>query len=240
MENLKTKLSEQEQEELRDELLDDLDEQIFSTFEDESSESHRMGTSSLLRFDIMFPYADLMTLLLVFFVFFFIISDFNKAQKIIEHNEKAISETKLDSLLKLNEQVITIPGEILFKSGKADLSWESKTVLAKVAQEIKNRIGNDPSWQIRIEGHTDNVPIVNGKYGSNWELSTARALRIVKFFMVNNYFPPDQLQAMGYGEFKPIVPNDTPAHREKNRRVEIKLWKRHNYQPIKNVATEQK
>ncbi|OQX72084.1 MAG: hypothetical protein B6D62_00070 [Candidatus Cloacimonas sp. 4484_275] len=222
----------------RDELLDDLDEELFVSLEDESSESRRMGTSTHLRFDVMLPYADLMTLLLVFFVFFFIISDFNKAKKIIEHNEKTISETKLDSLLKLNEQVITIPGEILFESGKADLNWESKKVLAKVAQEIKNKIGDDPAWQIRIEGHTDNVPIINGKYSSNWELSTARALRIVKFFMVNNYFPPDQLQAMGYGEFKPIVPNDTPENRKKNRRVEIKLWKKFNSRS--NTLPEQK
>jgi chemotaxis protein MotB len=169
-----------------------------------------------------------MTLLLVFFVFFFIINDFETGQMILKQNEELIESARLDSLLKLNEQTITIPGEVLFDSGYADLKQTSKRTLAKIADTIKQRIGNDSDWQIRIEGHTDNVPISAGKYASNWELSTARALIIVKFFMENNFFPPDQMQAMGYGEFKPLVDNDSSDNKMKNRRVEIKLSKKHN------------
>jgi len=178
--------------------------------------------------DIMTPYGDLMTLLLVFFVFFFILSDIDKSQRIIEQNAKLSEEhAKIDSLLDLNETVITIPGEILFSSGQAELRWQSLRALAQVAENIKREIGDEEGWQIRIEGHTDNVPISTVKYESNWDLSMARALSIVKFFVENDFFPPDQLQAMGYGEFKPIAPNDTDENKRKNRRVEIRLTRKY-------------
>ena len=178
--------------------------------------------------DIMTPYGDLMTLLLVFFVFFFILSGIQKSQRIIEQNAKLSEEqAKVDSLLDLNETVITIPGEILFSSGKAELRWQSLRALAQVAENIKREIGDEEGWQIRIEGHTDNVPISTVKYESNWDLSMARALSIVKFFVENDFFPPDQLQAMGYGEFKPIAPNDTDENKRKNRRVEIRLTRKY-------------
>ena len=205
----------------------DYDDEYFKAIEQEVAEGRNLDTSQHLKLDIMLPFADLMTLLLVFFVFFFIINDFEKGQEILKQNEQIIENSRLDSLLKLNEEVITIPGEVLFDSGKAELMQTSKRTLAKIAENIKKRIGNDDSWQIRIEGHTDNVPILNGKYASNWDLSTARALIIVKFFMENNFFPPDQMQAMGYGEFRPLVPNDTVENKRKNRRVEIRLSKKH-------------
>jgi chemotaxis protein MotB len=182
--------------------------------------------------DVMVPFADMMALLLVFFVFFYVITDFEKNkriveqnQMIIEQNEKLTELAKLDSLLDFNEQVITIPGEVLFNTGEALLKWEALRTLAQVARNIQNRINNEPGWQIRIEGHTDNVPIISGPYASNWELSSARALNVVKFFMDNHFFPPEQMQAMGYGEFKPLVPNDNIKNRKKNRRVEIRLIK---------------
>lgn len=171
--------------------------------------------------DVMVPYADLMTLLLVFFVFFFIIS--NVASKPEEEKQKKEESALQDTLSGANEKVIVIPSEILFESGKAELKWEALRALADVATEIQDKIGNEKNWQIRVEGHTDNVPIHNRKFSSNWDLSTARALSVVKFFMVHHYFKPDQLQAMGYGEFRPIAPNDTPANKRKNRRVEIRL-----------------
>lgn len=178
--------------------------------------------------DMMTPYGDLMTLLLVFFVFFFILSDIEKSQRIIEQNAKITEEqAKIDSLLDLNETVITIPGEILFDSGKAELRWQSLRALAQVAENIKREINQEEGWQIRIEGHTDNVPIRTAKYESNWDLSMARALSIVKFFVENDFFPPDQLQAMGYGEFKPIEPNNSPENKKKNRRVEIRLTRKY-------------
>ena len=182
------------------------------------------------------PYADMMTLLLVFFIFFFMLRDVELGWKVlakkntekIQKDEIIVQKAIIDTLSKLNERVINIPGYILFDSGKAELKWNAQTFLAKVADHIKEIIKNDPNWQIRIEGHTDNIPIHNSKFASNWELSTARALSIVKFFIRNGYFKPDQMQIMGYGEFKPVVPNDTPSHRQMNRRVEIILYKNYH------------
>ncbi len=180
------------------------------------------------------PYADMMTLLLIFFVFYFVIGDTETGWKTIAEEQKKqleAAQTIVDSLENkldgdINEKVISVPGEILFESGEAELRWLSHDTLMKIAIEIKNVIKDDDNWQIRIEGHTDNVPIANNKYASNWELSTARALSIVKFFIRNGYFTADQLQIMGYGEFKPLVANDSEENRYKNRRVEIKISQR--------------
>jgi len=188
-------------------------------------EMHQRGTEKKLDenvLDTMIPYADLMTLLLVFFVFFFIISDYEKSRMIIESQE-ITEKINVDAMFDLNEKTITIPSEILFDTGKSELKWRAKTALSDIANNIKDVIVGETNWQVRIEGHTDNVPIFTKQFASNWELSTARALSVVKFFIDNNYFLPDQLQAMGYGEFKPLVPNTTAEHRKKNRRVEIKL-----------------
>ncbi len=200
----------------------------LSRIEDLSDETNE--NQNLL--DVMVPYADLMTLLLVFFVFFYITTDYEKNRKIIEQNQQIVEQNerlmelaKLDSLLDVNEQIITIPGEVLFGAGDALLKWESLRTLAQVARNIQGKINGEPGWQVRVEGHTDNIPILSGNYASNWELSSARALNVVRFFMDNNFFPPEQMQAMGYGEFKPLVPNDSNNNRKKNRRVEIRLIK---------------
>ncbi|MBT4332630.1 MAG: flagellar motor protein MotB [Candidatus Cloacimonetes bacterium] len=208
-------------------LYQSVDEELIFDDLGETDESRKVGASGNLSFDVMLPYADLMSLLLVFFVFFFIISDFKKGQAIAEKNELIVQKARLDSLLKRNEEVITIPSEILFQSGKAELDINAKVGLEKVGHKIAGMISDGDTWDIRIEGHTDDVPIISGKYASNWELSTARAVRIVKFFMENQFFPPDQMQAMGYGEFKPIAPNDTIENRTLNRRVEIKVSKKY-------------
>ncbi len=183
-------------------------------------------------YSALVPYADMMTLLLIFFVFYFVIGDTETGWKAIAEIQKkklnnniqseSIAETEMYEG-DISEKVISIPGNILFESGEANLRWLSQDTLIKIAMDIKKIVKDDDSWQIRIEGHTDNVPIANNKYASNWELSTARALSIVKFFIRNGYFTADQLQIMGYGEFKPLVPNDTEENRNRNRRVEIKI-----------------
>jgi len=205
-----------------------IDLSYIDDMEDEIAESENL-------LDVYTPYADLMTLLLVFFVFFSLASRWEVAQQITEKNELIVSQNeaiiekaKLDSLYNRNQQLITIPVGILFESGQADLKWNSKPALALIIDEIKQKIGDEPGWQVRVEGHTDNVPILSKKYDSNWELSTARALSIVKFMIENQYFPPEQLQAMGYGEFKPVAENDTKENQARNRRVEIRLSKSYN------------
>ncbi|MEK7678853.1 MAG: OmpA family protein, partial [Deltaproteobacteria bacterium] len=93
----------------------------------------------------------------------------------------------------------------------------------RVIDEIAAALKELPS-NIRIEGHTDNVPVSADKYPSNWDLSTARSLKILKDLIDKAGFEPRRLAAIGYGEYRPIASNDTPEGRAKNRRVDILIY----------------
>ena len=104
---------------------------------------------------------------------------------------------------------------VLFVKGKADLLEQSTDVLKKTGDILIN-VDNP----IRIEGHTDNLAINTVRYPSNWELSTARATNVLRIF-ISQGMDPKRLSAVGYGEYHPIVPNDSENNRKKNRRVDI-------------------
>ncbi len=114
--------------------------------------------------------------------------------------------------------VIRLSGSYLFDSGRAELKPNSMGVLDAIALELK-LLPND----IRVDGHTDSTPIDSPRYPTNWELSTARALAITRYFTETSGVESTRLMAAGFGEFRPIVPNDTRDHRAQNRRVEIHL-----------------
>jgi chemotaxis protein MotB len=114
--------------------------------------------------------------------------------------------------------VIELKEAILFESGNAEVSVAAFPVLDKVAEVIRQF--PDP---VLVEGHTDNVPISTGRYPSNWELSTARAVGVVKYFVERTAISPQRFGAAGYGASRPLVGNDTPDDRAQNRRVEIVL-----------------
>lgn len=103
-----------------------------------------------------------------------------------------------------------------FDSGSAQLRPSSEAAVRRIAGVLAAQPNN-----IRIEGHTDNVPIHNGRFASNWELSTARATEMVKLFVTQYGFPPARLSAGGYAEFHPAAPNKTDEGRAQNRRVDI-------------------
>lgn len=111
---------------------------------------------------------------------------------------------------------ISMPDTVLFDAGSSEIKQQALATLTKIAQSLK-----DTNNQIRIEGHTDNQPINTEKFPSNWELSTARATSVVRFFINNLKFSPDKLSAAGYGEFKPKSTNTTTEGRQANRRVDI-------------------
>ncbi len=114
--------------------------------------------------------------------------------------------------------VIHFTDRVLFDTGKAELKPEAVHVLEALAAELKQL-----PHAIRVEGHTDNVPIHNPIYPSNWELSTARASRVVRFFIDVGGIDPARLSAVGYGEYRPIATNETPEGRARNRRVDVVL-----------------
>lgn len=113
---------------------------------------------------------------------------------------------------------LSFEDQILFDFGKAVINPEGFSFLNKIATEIKKL-----TYAVRIEGHTDNVPIHTKRFPSNWELSIARAVSVVKYFVEVNQVDPKRLSAVGYGKLRPVAPNDTPSNRAKNRRVEIIL-----------------
>ncbi len=116
--------------------------------------------------------------------------------------------------------ILRIPDEALFEPGQAEIRSNFFETLTKTGSVL-----HDLSNQIQVEGHTDNVPIKTALYPSNWELSTARATAIVRYFIEKGRMPPQKFAVAGYSEYHPLVPNDTPAGRAKNRRVDIVVVK---------------
>lgn len=112
--------------------------------------------------------------------------------------------------------VISIREAGSFATGSADLSAQATSVLSQIGQTL-NEIGN----QVRVEGHTDDVPIHTAKFSSNWQLSTARATNVVEFLIDRVNLSPARVSAAGYAEYRPRVPNDSDADRALNRRVDI-------------------
>jgi len=113
---------------------------------------------------------------------------------------------------------ITFEDFLLFSFGKADINPGGLAFLEKMAALIQKI-----PYPVRVEGHTDNVPIHTVRYPSNWELSIARAVSVVKYFAESGRINPQRLSAVGDGQTRPLVPNDSPANRTRNRRVEIVL-----------------
>ena len=112
--------------------------------------------------------------------------------------------------------VVSLPDDATFPVGSADLAAEARAVIAAIGDAVRS-VPNG----IRIEGHTDNVPIRTSRYQSNWELSTARASSVVAFLVRDVGIAADRLSAAGYGEFHPRVPNDSESTRARNRRVDL-------------------
>ncbi|MCS7163911.1 MAG: OmpA family protein [Thermodesulfovibrio sp.] len=191
----------------------------------------------------LISYSDFLTLLFTFFVALYALSsiDITKAEKMTislrkvfkvidepisfeEDRNKAIIEDLrklLNDISGVNIKsdargiVITLPDSLLFSSGSAELKPDSIEALIRISEKLKEIPG-----KVAIEGHTDNVPIRSSIYKSNWELSAARASSVLHFLLQRG-LSPDRFLIAGYGEYKPIAPNDTDEGRAKNRRVEL-------------------
>lgn len=112
--------------------------------------------------------------------------------------------------------VIRMENSILFDSGKADIKPEARSILIKIGQTL-NKMEN----YIRVEGHTDNIPIRSSSFKSNWDLSAMRATNVVELFVNESKISPARLSEVGYGEYRPVADNSNEAGRAKNRRVDI-------------------
>jgi chemotaxis protein MotB len=119
--------------------------------------------------------------------------------------------------------------EVLFPSGMAVLNEAGSEEMKKLAValiDLQKEIPDDINWVLRVDGHTDNIALSGtGQFKDNWELSSARAISVVKFLIANGV-PANRLVAAGFGEFQPLEPGDTPEVRARNRRIELKLTER--------------
>jgi len=199
------------------------------------------------------PYGNLMTILMIFFLvlyaFSFVVSEV-RFERIVQSLQKdvggevnkeymrrvikkarereaaeemygLIDEKRLKKFanVRIDKKGIKVifRSPVIFDFGKAELKPEIISVLSAVARVIK-----DMPNEIMVEGHTDDKPIVSGEFRSNWELSAARAFSVIRYF-IEQGVDSRRLSAIGYGEYRPLYPNDTEEHRAYNRRIEIDI-----------------
>ncbi len=119
--------------------------------------------------------------------------------------------------------------EVLFPSGSEIINPAGREEMQKLASailELQREIPPEIAWVLRVDGHTDNIPLSGtGRFRDNWELSSARSTSVVKY-LIENGVPPERLVAAGFGEFQPLDTTDTPEARNRNRRIELKLTER--------------
>ncbi|MCJ7664597.1 MAG: OmpA family protein [Desulfobacterales bacterium] len=142
----------------------------------------------------------------------------NQLQKEVGEGQVAIQQYE-------DKLTVNVAEKIFFDSGSAELKPGGKELLQKFGRIVKGLADK----VIRVEGHTDNVPIaklLRPTYPTNWELSAARAITVVRFLQDSAGVPPKMLMAAAFGPYQPIAANDTPANKQKNRRIEIVLQQR--------------
>ncbi|GGA53062.1 flagellar motor protein MotB [Paenibacillus physcomitrellae] len=148
-------------------------------------------------------------------------------EKLKKQLDQYIKQSGLTSQLstKLNQSqlLITISDNALFPSGSAAVKPEAR-VLAKALSGMLEKF---PDYEILISGHTDNVPIDNEQFASNWDLSFGRARNFMEILLLNNKLNPKMFSPIGYGEYHPVADNSTEAGRAKNRRVEISIIRKY-------------
>ena len=158
----------------------------------------------------------------------------NERQKIAQDLRSALhlEAKKLPIAISSNERGITvhIMDELLFASGSADIKESSMPALDSLARVLRE-LPND----VRVEGHTDNVPISSAQYPSNWHLSVARAVSIAYYLIQKHSLNPEKVAAVGFAEYQPLVPNDSDVHRAQNRRVDIVILANN----VHNLLSEQ-
>jgi chemotaxis protein MotB len=141
-------------------------------------------------------------------------------QKLKQSMDKYIHDNGLDNQIEtklLPEGLkIVIRDLAFFRLGSAEIKPEARNL----AVAMSHLLAAYPR-KVVVSGHTDNVPITSGQYSSNWDLSTRRAVNFLHILLENDKLDPSNFSAVGYGEYQPVVPNDTEEHRAQNRRIEV-------------------
>lgn len=150
---------------------------------------------------------------------------------LVDKVTEIIDKNHLEDVIKVRKEdagvVLQLSDSILFDSGKSELKKNSTKIL-DVISTIIPEVNNE----ISVQGHTDNVPIYNSKYKSNWELSTARAVTVLQYFIEEKKISPKRFSANGYGQYRPLVPNDNEKNRAINRRVDILIMQHRDVEKV--------
>ena len=137
-------------------------------------------------------------------------------KQFVEIRDEFGLQKEMDFAISTEGLVLQVSDSALFDRGVTEISPKAFPFLKMIANIISKSTCN-----VRVEGHTDNLPIHTAESPSNWDLSTTRAVNVLRYLINKGKCPPKRLSAAGFGEFQPIFPNDTAEHRAKNRRVEI-------------------
>jgi chemotaxis protein MotB len=200
----------------------------------------------------MITMSDVMSLLLIFFIMFFVMtrntvkSEEIKTEKVVKTDalgtgilpdSDAVGKRISDELnigfmnLNMGEHIsVSVTNRAVMITMKEQVSFSPGEVdileaTDPVLETIAGIIHRYPDYHVEIDGHTDNIPIRTSLYPSNWELSVARATSVLKYFINKHNIDPSRLSVRGNADQKPVAPNNTPENRARNRRVEIKLKK---------------
>ncbi|OWR26610.1 flagellar motor protein MotB [Saccharibacillus sp. O23] len=158
--------------------------------------------------------------------------DLTKLQKQLDsYIAKNGLNSQLDTNLNQSQLLITISDKALFASGDAVVKPSSRTLAASIANILKNF----PGYNIQVIGHTDNVPILNSQFKSNWDLSSSRANNFMQVLLKNPNLDPVRFTSIAAGEYHPVASNATEAGRAQNRRVEVSIIR--NYQDGTNTIS---
>jgi chemotaxis protein MotB len=137
-------------------------------------------------------------------------------QGLLDKLKGMIGAGQLQVDIRNGKMVVKLPDSVLFDPGKTQIKPQGKKALEQLTEVLKAI----PDRSFQVCGHTDNAPIKTGRFRSNWDLSTARAVEVVNF-MIKSGMEPNRLSATGYGEYDPVAANDTAVGKAQNRRIEI-------------------
>lgn len=173
--------------------------------------------------------------------------DANIPESVREYEKLLSIQERIDEYIALNSLTDTLgtklTGEGLLITVRTDITFDSGSAKVKpegveIAKEIAKMLETDPPHEIVVNGHADDRPIKNAEFGSNWELSTMRAIQFLYLLLEYTDIDPKWFSARGYGEYQPIVPNTSDENRSKNRRVEVLILPNHDIEAEVEKAEE--
>jgi chemotaxis protein MotB len=206
----------------------------------------RARRSLLFPVNVWPPFVDALTLVLAAFVLLILVALVaqqgllgrlrDRDQQLTQlRDEKARIERRLRALaphaaLDVDDGKVILQGEVLFDSGSDALTSDGDALMAEMGRSLAGLLAAEPGQMVLVGGHTDDRPVHGGRFASNWELSTARALAVARV-LTRAGVPPDRVVASGFGEHHPRASNVEEVGRAKNRRIEVLLV------PIRSVSS---